>query len=317
MKKNIFFLFILFSCSYLGQQKLQFKIDGLKDTTVFLARYFGEKLYYADTTISKNETVVFNKKVLVGGIYAVVCPNSKYFEFIVADEDVEMETDINDFNGKMKVLKSENNKIFFDYIRFLGSMKEKMMSISPEKQTEKREELDILVKKYQKENILANKSLLGAKVLAMSIDPIIPKNVINNDSLRYRYYLDHYWDHIDVTDKRIVHTPVYHKKLDFFFKKMIPQIPDTICKYAHRLIDQMDVKSDLFKYTVHHLTYKYETSKIMGMDGVFVCMAQKYYCPVDDSKAFWIDSTKLVDLCEKAEKTGIKKKIKSPLIVIN
>ena len=119
----------MFSCSFLGQQKLQFKIDGLKDTTVFLARYFGEKLYYADTTISKNETVVFNKKVLVGGIYAVVCPNSKYFEFIVADEDVEMETDINDFNGKMKVIKSENNKIFYDYIKFLGSMKEKMMSI--------------------------------------------------------------------------------------------------------------------------------------------------------------------------------------------
>ena len=84
MKKNIVFLFVMISFSCLGQQKLQFKIDGLNDTTVFLARYFGEKLYYADTTISKNETVIFNKKVLVGGIYAVVCPNSKYFEFIVA-----------------------------------------------------------------------------------------------------------------------------------------------------------------------------------------------------------------------------------------
>ena len=134
---------ISFSC--LGQQKLQFKIDGLNDTTVFLARYFGEKLYYADTTISKNETVIFNKKVLVGGIYAVVCPNSKYFEFIVADEDVLMETDINDFNGKMKVIKSENNKIFYDYIKFLGSMKEKMISINPEKQSEKRVELDNLI----------------------------------------------------------------------------------------------------------------------------------------------------------------------------
>ena len=131
----------------LGQQKLQFKIDGLNDTTVFLARYFGEKLYYADTTISKNETVIFNKKVLVGGIYAVVCPNSKYFEFIVSDEDVLMETDINDFNGKMKVIKSENNKIFYDYIKFLGSMKEKMMSIKPEQQSEKKKELDILEKK--------------------------------------------------------------------------------------------------------------------------------------------------------------------------
>jgi hypothetical protein len=41
----------------------------------------------------------------------------------------------------------------------------------------------------------------------------------------------------------------------------------------------------------------------MGMDGVFVCMAQEYYCPANNSKAFWIDSTKLVDLCEKADKT--------------
>ena len=30
---------------------------------------------------------------------------------------------------------------------------------------------------------------------------------------------------------------------------------------------------------------------------------KKYYCPVEDSKAYWIDSTKLVDLCEKADKT--------------
>ena len=59
MKKNIIFLFVLISYSFLGQQKLQFKIDGLNDTTVFLARYFGEKLYYADTTISKNENCYF------------------------------------------------------------------------------------------------------------------------------------------------------------------------------------------------------------------------------------------------------------------
>ena len=110
-----------------------------------------EKNYITQTPqYQKTKTVIFNKKVLVGGIYAVVCPNSKYFEFIVADEDVLMETDINDFNGKMKVIKSENNKIFYDYIKFLGSMKEKMISINPEKQSEKRVELDNLVKKISK-----------------------------------------------------------------------------------------------------------------------------------------------------------------------
>ena len=258
IKRTFIILFIFATANIYGQQNLNFKISGLKDTTVFLARYFGEKLYYADTAFSKNETVIFDKKKLTGGIYAVVCPNSKYFEFIVADEDVVMETDINDFNGKMKVVKSENNKVFYDYIMFLGSMKNKAMSLQSENSEKKRNALDLEVKNYQRENITNNKNLLAAKVLAMSIDPEIPEEIKENDSLKYRYYLNHYWDNIDVTDNRIVHTPVYHKKLDFFFKNMIPQIPDTICHYAHKVIDKMDPKSELFKYTVHHLTYKYE-----------------------------------------------------------
>ena len=48
----------------------------------------------------------------------VVCPGSKYFELIVTEEDVLMETDLSDFSGKMKVKKSENNKIFYGYIQF-------------------------------------------------------------------------------------------------------------------------------------------------------------------------------------------------------
>ena len=165
MKRTLFILFIFFTANLFGQQNLNFKISGLKDTTVFLARYFGEKLYYADTAYSKDETVIFEKKNLVGGIYAVVCPNSKYFEFIVADEDVSMETDINDFNGKMKVIKSENNKVFYDYIMFLGSMKNKAMSLQGENNEKKRNALDLEVKNYQKNNILNNKKLLAAKVL--------------------------------------------------------------------------------------------------------------------------------------------------------
>jgi len=219
MKKTLIILFIFLAPNLFGQQNLNFKISGLKDTTVFLARYFGEKLYYADTAYSKNETVIFDKKKLTGGIYAVVCPNSKYFEFIVSNEDVIMETDINDFNGKMKVIKSENNKVFYDYIMFLGSMKSKAMSLQGEKNDKKRSDLDLEVKNYQKNKIINNKNLLATKVLAMSIDPDIPEEIKENDSLKYRYYLDHYWDNIDVTDNRIVHTPVYHKKLDFFFQE--------------------------------------------------------------------------------------------------
>tara|TARA_Y100001933_G_C18968505_1_gene551418 strand:+ start:179 stop:1645 length:1467 start_codon:yes stop_codon:yes gene_type:complete len=299
MKKLIFIVFALVSVQFNAQQNLKFKIVDLQDTTVFLARYFGERLYYADTAISKNQNVVFNTKKLVGGVYAVVCPGSKYFEFIVTDEDVIMETKLDDFIGSMKVIKSENNKIFYGYINYLNQKKNEAKSFMENK--EKMAALDKEVKDYQKNNILDKTEFFGAKVLAMSIDIKLPEKFINNDTLKYNYIIRHFWDNIDLKDNRIVHTPVFHNKLDQFFK-MIPNHPDTICKYSYKIIDEMDPKSDLFKYTVHHITYKYETSNVMGMDAVFVCMAQKYYCPAESTAAFWLDSTKLVDLCDKASK---------------
>lgn len=301
MKNLLFILFTIITIFGSAQQNLEFKIDGLKDTTVFLARYFGDRLYYADTSISKNQLVVFNSKKLVGGVYAVVCPGSKYFEFIVDEEDVVMETNLNDFSGSMKVKKSENNKLFYNYINFLGAKKKESMSIQGEDKDAQMKILDKEVKDYQKVHLFGNPNLLSSKILRMSIDPIIPESVKANDTLRYNYILTHYWDNIDLTDNRIIHSPVYHKKLDNFFK-IVPQNPDSICQYSKKLISQVDQTSDLFKYTVHHITYKYETSNIMGMDAVFVCMAQNYYCPVETTKAFWLDSTKLVELCDKAQK---------------
>ena len=128
MKKIIFIFLVLISLASSAQQKLEFKIDGLKDTTVFLARYFGDRLYYADTASSKNGSVIFNTKNFVGGVYAVVCPGSNYFELVVDNEDVLMETNINDLSGKMVVKKSENNKLFYNYIKFLGTKKKELFS---------------------------------------------------------------------------------------------------------------------------------------------------------------------------------------------
>ena len=79
------------------------------------------------------------------------------------------------------------------------------------------------------------------------------------------------------------------------------QHPDSICVNAHRILSKIKEGTDMFKYTVHFITYNFETSKIMGMDAVFVCMAKNYYCPADKSKAFWLTDEKLKELCERSE----------------
>ena len=61
--KKLLLLFILFSViGANAQYNLKFKVNGLKDTTIFLARYLGDKLYYADTAESKNGVIEFEKQ---------------------------------------------------------------------------------------------------------------------------------------------------------------------------------------------------------------------------------------------------------------
>ncbi len=315
MKNIIFLLLITFGLNSYAQYNLKFKIDGLSDTTVYLARYLGNRLYYADTTESKNGVAIFSKDNYDGGVYAVICPGPKYFEFIMADKEVEIETSLDNFIKNMNIVKSKENKIFYDYINYINKKKpeaklvsEAKAKLNPKKDKKKVAELeeklasiDKEVKSYQKKLVAENKDLLIGRILNMSIDPEIPADIQQNDTLRYKYYKKHYWDNIMLADERLVHSPVFHNKLEFYFQKMLLQQPDTICTNAHNIIGQIKEGSEMFKYVVHYVTYNYETSNIMGMDAVFVCMADTYYCPPEKTKAFWIDSAKLVELCERKD----------------
>lgn len=56
----------------------------------------------------------------------------------------------------------------------------------------------------------------------------------------------------------------------------------------------------MYKYIVNFITNKYMNSKIMGMDAVFVHMAENYYF---DGKADWMSEKQLKDWKERVKKT--------------
>ena len=118
-------VFLLLSCFSFGQ-KLKFKISGQKDTTVFLLRYEGKGLYYADTADVKNQFVEFDGSKQTDGILVVLLPGKKYFEFIYNKEEVQMEAEGPDFVKSMKIIKSEENKIFYKYLNLLAVKREEL-----------------------------------------------------------------------------------------------------------------------------------------------------------------------------------------------
>ncbi len=294
----------------------KFKIAGAEDTTIYLANYFGNKLYYFDTAQSDNNgVVIFEGDSLHYGVYAVVTPGSKYFEIICNEPTIEIHTSTSDFTGAMKIVNSKENQIFMDYVNHLRDRRQDVNKLVEEEKTldkekdkkklekiqSKKRSIDKAVKKYQNDLVDKYKETLVSKVLRMSIDVEIPEE-IKGDSLKpYYYFRKHYWDNIDLKDDRLVRSPIFHRKLQYFFDKMVPKQPDTTLAVIHPLIATLNDRSDMFKYIVHHITYKYETSKIMGMDAVFAGMIRYYERDqiTGKTRAFWLKKDKVDEIVDR------------------
>lgn len=324
--KSILLLLLLASSFGLQAQKLKFKINGMQDTTVFLVKYYGKGMYYADTAVLKNGVCTFEGKKQKPGVLAILMPGQKYFDFIYNNEEIDMEASGPDFAQSLVVKKSAENKVFANYVKYLGDQRKVAAKIEEERKTvdkekdekkykaltEKMEAVTKDVKKYQADLVVKHSDLFVSKVINMSMDVEIPESprdengAMIDSAFTYKYFRDHYFDLIDLQDDRIISTPLFHKKLEYFFgRNMLVQIPDTIVKYAFRLIDQLNPKSELFKYCVTYVTSTFEQSNMLNMDKVFQRMGERYYCSLNvegNSPAYWMEKEKLKDLCEKTNK---------------
>lgn len=319
--KQILLLAFLTLTTLSFSQKIKLKVNGQKDTTVFLIKYYGKNLLYADTAQMKGGMVEFEGKKQKPGIVGLLLPGQKYFEFIYNNEEIQLETTGPDFVNNMKVKKSAENSIFIDYIKFINTERQKANDLVAKRDALKKTdegykvlsaEIDSISKKviaYQNKIVNDNTGKLVSKVVKMSMDIKVPEAPKNADgspvdsNFAYHYFRDHFFDNFDLADDRLVNTPIFHSKLDYFFSQsMLIQHPDTIVKYAYWFCDKLNPKSEMFKYAVIHITSTFEKSKIMGMDKVFVKMGEKYYCSKNaegKSPAFWMAEDKLKDLCEK------------------
>lgn len=299
--------------------KYKFKVNGIKDTTVNLANYFGSKLYYADTaTVNKSGEFVFEgDKPLPGGKYAVVIPGPTFFEILIDEPQFEIHTDTSDFVGSMKIKNSENNVIYYDYIRFINQKKKEVEKLNQDlvlfaQDTLKSAEISKAIVKVnkdvnaeQKRLIQEHSDLLVGKMMKVNIPVEVPEapkdeqgNVID-ELWQYKYYKKHFFDHCDLSDNAMARLPEFDRKVDEFFKKVVISVPDSAIKEVDQLINRVPKDGELFKYLVSWTTVFFEKNKVMCMDAGFVHMVENYYM---NDLAHWVDSASLSKITERAMK---------------
>lgn len=293
--------------------KISFKIKGAADS-VYLCRYYGDKRYYQDTAIAdaKGAFVFEGKDALPEGMYFVLLPGQKFFDILVANQVFSIEGDTSNFVKYMVTKNSPDNKSFYDYQQFYLKQKESVDSINAkvkqnpalkEQTTEAIKAIDVKMNDYITNFKKVNAKSLFTTILNASEEvqfPEIPKkeNGQLDSVFMYRYYKNHFFDKVDFKDDRLIRTPILAPKIDRYFKDLVTQSPDSIIKEIDWLLAKVANSKDTYEYLVRTLTYKYETSEIMGMDAVFVHMGKNYY---EKGKCPWASKETLDKIKERTD----------------
>ena len=198
------------------------EIEGLQDTSVMLAYYFGGKQYATDTTEVIDGKFSFKgKKELQGGMYLVVLANQQYFDIIVSEQHFSFSTKLDDLIGSMSFKNSNENPPFYEYLNFITQMQKEVTPIRKQLETaegdakkalqERASAIDVKVKKFRSDFMTSNKDKFFSKIVTATTEIEIPQSPLDSTgnpdkTFPYRFYKKHFWDNIDFSDARMLRT---------------------------------------------------------------------------------------------------------------
>lgn len=309
---------------------IRIKIDGYLNDSLILGYRLGKQTYVKDTCIGKNSKgeFVFSKPdTLKGGVYlALLKPDNSYFEFLIPNDKDQQNMSIytkldesRDMTKHLKIEGSEDNRVFIDYLHFLGSLRKKGDELGKQREASKSDtakvaqidkQLNALndeVTTYQKNLQTKYPKYLSANLIKASGNPVVPKEIeAQGQEAAYRYYKAHYFDDLDWSDARLIRTPILEEKIEFFLEKLVFQVPDSLNKGVDELMGLVikGKNKDMYQYVAAHLLNKYAKSQVICMDAVYVHIGEKYYCK---GGAEWVEPEQLEKICDNvAELTPIR-----------
>jgi thiol-disulfide isomerase/thioredoxin len=299
--------------------RISIQWEGLKDTSVFLAHYFDNKIYVDDTLkLDKNSKGIFTgDKKLHEGLYVLYLNDKVYFDVLIGeDQAFTVKTDIADFIKNLKINnspESENFLVYQNILREKGTEKNELTNQYKEKENpekkiiqDKINAIDEYIENYISTEIRKYPGTMYSLFLKTSDHIKVPEPDVSKDNPKYdsiawfHYYnfnRDHFFDSVDFSDDRILYTPLLNPKLDNYFNKILIQSPDSIIPQAFKIIDRSRKNKFVFQYITQYLLNNSIQSKIMGMDAVFVAIADGIYLK---GEATWTDSTTLSKIAEEA-----------------
>jgi hypothetical protein len=291
--------------------KIRFRIAAAADSAVYLTHYFDTNVYAVDTVkADAHGGGIFQADTLLRqGLYKLYMNRNQHFDFLLgADQTLEI-TSSDFLLDNIQIKDSKESVEFLLYMKWLKGQQLKLSgldSLYRKASGTEKENLDKEIRKLTEEvhgywklkSAEYPGTFLAAFLMANYMDELkeedIPPAYLKNDSLKwtweYNFRKNHYFNYFDVNDERFLYTPLIKSKLDTYLDKILVQTYDSVKPAAYQLIRKVESHPVMFRYMTSYLLNHALTSRVMGMDALFVDLGRDFYL---SGKAAWADSTTL------------------------
>lgn len=300
--------------------QIDINFGNTERSDLFLGYYLNGKTYVKDSAkLLENNLYSFQgDESLDKGMYFLADGTTLLFDLLVGeDQTFELRSTSEEF-AEIEVIGDNDNKLFFENMRFnlerkkegapfIETLRDSTSSIEDKQDAQK--EVNLLNKRvaeHQDEIIRQYPESMLATLFKSGKQVVIPSEIADatdEDAQRRKlyYYRNHYWDYFDLGDPVLLRLPksFYKEKVDDYLDRLTIPSQDSIKVAVDELIAYAKKEEETYQFLVWHLTTKYQASKIMGMDEVYVHLVDSYF--ETGEMDFWANDQLKKNLKEKAD----------------
>ncbi|MCB0805890.1 MAG: redoxin domain-containing protein, partial [Bacteroidales bacterium] len=222
MKKILIAVFVFFGFFTFAQNhSIQIQIKNLPPTDVYLADFYGDKNNMLDTAFP-DTSGLFSfqmKQIYPAGMYRVFLDKDVFFDLIYNLEDIKIQSEFEYLYDSLKVLKSEENKIYYTYLKAGNAYQRKfdllapLVTYFPQNDSFYTQARDKYIR-VQKNYIALINNLIEKNPDSYAVKVIKRRQPIYfepgmNDRERREYVIDHFFDNVDFSDVDLIRSNVY------------------------------------------------------------------------------------------------------------
>ena len=221
MKYIFIYTLVILRLTGISAQTIDIKVNNLNQPKTQLSYLRGGNVIFIDSLLSTNNEFhyTFAKNASHPGLYRLYISINRWIDFIIDNEDVILITNANNITDSMNVIKSESNKLYYEYINFNKDYKIKtgQLMVILDKYSKDdnysvsaRNKLNQLREQYYKfVNITSQKNINSfvARYIKLVQLPAVDVNLSVKDQVAYQK--THFLDNIDFDDDDLLYSDAF------------------------------------------------------------------------------------------------------------